>query len=319
MMVCFFKKHFRSFLLMFLFIFAANAVSAQINKADSTVQVVAYWSKGEKQIYDLEKIKYKIKGTDTTKTNVINCRVAVTVLDSTANSYTIEWKYLYCKSSENNELYQKLNDLSKDVKFIYKISELGDFAELLNWEEISAFYREVFKKISKDISTEKPEVKQLIKNLENSFCSREYIESAAIKDIQQFHFFHGIKVKLGEEITNKIPIPFPLTGSEIETDLTLFLDEIIEEDDNYIIRCRQIFDSEALKKVMGDYIDSLTKSMGAKKDFEFSKDMKVSGDIYTSALIHDSGWLVYGIHTTTMDFESSVTIEENTIEIVANE
>ncbi len=319
MMVCFFKKRFRSFLLMFLFFFAANAVSAQINKADSTVQVIAYWSKGEKQIFDLEKTKYKVKGTDTTKTSVINCRVAVTVLDSTANSYTIEWKYLYCKSSENNELYQKLNDLSKDIKFIYKISELGEFVELINWEEISAFYRKVFKKIFNDIPSDKPEIEQLLKNLEAKFCSREYIESAAIKDIQQFHFFHGIKVKLGEEITNKIPIPFPLTGSEIPTDLTLFLDEIIEEEDNYIIRCRQIFDSEALKKVMGDYIDSLTKSMGAKKDFEFSKDTKVSGDIYTSALIHDSGWLVYGIHTTTMDMESSKTIEENTIEIVTNE
>ncbi len=318
-MVCGFKKHFRSFLLLFLFFFAANVVSAQINKADSTVQVIAYWSKGEKQIYDLEKTKYKIKGTDTTKTNVINCRVAVTVLDSTANSYTIEWKYLYCKSSENNELYQKLNDLSKDVKFIYKISELGDFAELLNWEEISAFYREVFKKISKEISAEKPELEQLIKNLENSFCSREYIESAAIKDIQQFHFFHGIKVKLGEEITNKIPIPFPLTGAEIDTDLTLFLDEIIEEEDNYIIRCRQIFDNEALKKVMSEYAASLTKSMGTKKDFEFSKDMKLSGDVNTSALIHDSGWLVYGFNITTISVDDVKTVEGNTIEIVANE
>lgn len=65
-------------------------VKSQINPADSTVQVVAYWNKNETQTFELRHTKSKIKGNDTIITSNISYKADVTVLDSTATSYTIQ-------------------------------------------------------------------------------------------------------------------------------------------------------------------------------------------------------------------------------------
>ena len=58
---------------------------AQINMEDSTVQVVSYWDKGEKQNYAISLEKIKLKDGDTTAKELITYEVEVSVIDSSKN------------------------------------------------------------------------------------------------------------------------------------------------------------------------------------------------------------------------------------------
>ena len=93
----------KAFTIFFVLILAIN-LQAQINMNDSTAQVVAYWNLHEKQVYQVTHEKYKIKGTDTTYTDYWKYIVDITIKDSAANSYTIDWFYHDYEIEEENEL-----------------------------------------------------------------------------------------------------------------------------------------------------------------------------------------------------------------------
>jgi len=65
----------------------------QISVKDSTVQVVGYWLKLEKQSYNISYEKLKIKNKDTISRELMKYEVDLKVIDSTQNSYTTEWHY----------------------------------------------------------------------------------------------------------------------------------------------------------------------------------------------------------------------------------
>ena len=75
-----------------IFLISSNLFS-QISIKDSTVQVIGYWSKYDKQSYDVTYEKYKVKNKDTISRELMKYEVDVKIIDSTANSYTIEWFY----------------------------------------------------------------------------------------------------------------------------------------------------------------------------------------------------------------------------------
>jgi hypothetical protein len=89
---------------------------AQINLIDSTVQVINYWSKGEKQSYSVSSYKYKIKDSDTISTESVIYDIDVKVKGASKNSYTIEWVYRHVKMEGQNPAVSNLFNLNKDMK-----------------------------------------------------------------------------------------------------------------------------------------------------------------------------------------------------------
>ena len=69
-------------------------IIAQINKPDSSVQVVSYWNKHDKQRYTITEESYQVKNVaDTTKRQLFTYDVDIEVMDSTADSYSIKWLF----------------------------------------------------------------------------------------------------------------------------------------------------------------------------------------------------------------------------------
>ena len=66
---------------------------AQIDSKDSTVQVVAYWELGEEYIYEVNYDTYQVENGDTSSLHLITYEVVVSVKDSTAENYLVEWQY----------------------------------------------------------------------------------------------------------------------------------------------------------------------------------------------------------------------------------
>jgi hypothetical protein len=92
----------------------------QINIADSTVQVIGYWDKNEKQSYEISFEKYKLKEGDTTSRELVRYNVDITVIDSTSASYTVEWFYRNYRIETENSIAKKLMSLSENMKVIIK-------------------------------------------------------------------------------------------------------------------------------------------------------------------------------------------------------
>ena len=289
-------------------------LQAQINMADSTVQVVCYWDKGEKQNYSISLEKIKLKNGDTTSKEMTTYDIEVSVIGATKNSYTVQWEYKNFKSNNEEDLITKeLSTLSKGMKVIYKTDELGNFIEVVNWKELRDFNQKTIAAIGKKYSN-LPELGKILKQMENSFSSKEAIESISIKDIQQFHSFHGGKYKLKEEISDKIKVPNLLTNVPFDADFSLYLDEINETDNNFILRSSQAVDSEQLTEATFQYLSNMAKNMNitAPKRSDFKG---LSNEIEVGSRIHGTGWIVYSIQTTTVNSDNQTNIEERIIEV----
>ena len=286
---------------------------AQINMADSSVQVISYWDKGEKQNYAITLEKIKIKGGDTTSKELISYDVEVSVTGATKNSYTVQWDYKNFKTNDKNEFTQELSKINKNMQVIYKTDEMGGFIEVVNWKEIKAYNQKAVAVLKKKFGTA-PEIEKMLKQIENSFSSKEAIEAASIKDIQQFHSFHGGKYKLHEEISDKIKVPNVLTNIPFDADYSLYLDEINETDNNYILRSSQVVDSTQLMDATFQFLGNLAKSMNIKAPTK--EDIKgLSNEIQLASRIHGSGWVVYSVQTTTVNSDNQSNIEERIIEV----
>lgn len=100
-------------LLIGLTMLCSTTALGQINMADSTVQVIGYWDNKEKQTYSVTYDKYQLKAADTLSKEQINYEVEVTIIDSTAKSYTIEWFYKDFKINSDNQFTKKLASISQ--------------------------------------------------------------------------------------------------------------------------------------------------------------------------------------------------------------
>jgi hypothetical protein len=285
----------------------------QINMADSTAQVISYWEKGEKQNYSMTAEKIKIKGSDTTIREMTTYNVEITVLNNYEKTYTIEWLYKDIKSNSQNPIVQKLMNINKDMKVVFKTDEFGSFIEVVNWKEIKAYIQKEVSTLRKDFK-EIQEMDNVIKQIEATYSTKEAIESASIKDIQQFHTFHGAKYKLGEVIKGQIKVP-NLYGTEpFDSEFSLSLDEINEADNNFIIRSTQQVNIEQLTNATFDYLTKTAKTMNIEPPKR--EELKaLKNETLTATRMHGTGWVVYSVQTTTITSDNVTNIEERTIEI----
>lgn len=295
------------------FLLSALTTFGQINMTDSTAQVITYWEKGEKQNYTVKSEKIQINGADTTSREITTYNVEITVLNTSEKSYTVEWFYKDIKTNSQNPTVQKLMNITKDMKVVFKTDELGTFVEVVNWKEIKDFIQKATSTLRKDFQ-EIPEMDKVLKQIEGIYTTKEAIESVSIKDIQQFHTFHGAKYKLGEVLEGKLQVPNIFGTEPFDADFTVYLDEINEKENNFIMRATQIVNKEQLTNATFNYLTSLAKNM--KVDPPKREDLKDLGnETLTASRIHETGWLIYSIQTTTITSDNITNIEERIIEI----
>jgi hypothetical protein len=300
-------------LLTIILLLAKLIAFAQIDMADSTVQVITYWDKGDKQTYTVKTEKVKIKGEDTTSRELTSYEVEITVLNSDETSYTVEWLYKNIHSDNQNPTIQKIMNITKDMKVIFKTNELGVFVEVINWEEVRDYIRKAVGTLGKDFK-DIPEMDKILKQIEATYSTKEAIESASIKDIHQFHTFHGAKYKLGEVLQGQLKVPNLLGKEPFDSEITVYLDEINQEKKNFIMRATQEINKEQLINATLSYMEAMAKNMKVEPPKrEDIKDLK--NETLTASRIHVSGWVIYSVQTTTVTSDDVQSIEERIIEI----
>jgi hypothetical protein len=293
-----------------------SPVFGQINMKDSTVQVIGFWDKNEKQTYKLSQCKYKIVNNDTISRDTASSEVYITVIDSTTNSYTIEWLYKNIKTNDKLPVMRKLAALAENIRVVVKTSELGEFQGIMNWEEVAGQVKSILNQIKPEL-TNIPGGDKVLDQIASIYSTKEAIENSAYKEIPLFYAFHGGRYKLQEEMHGKVKLPNILGGEQFDGDMTVWLDEIMPGDDeNYsILRAIQTTDKEQLTTAVTKFIADLGKNMGTDiplKEEDF-KDLKNNVEIGMS--IHNGGWPIYGMQTTEVSMQGTTAISVLSFEI----
>jgi hypothetical protein len=204
-------------------------------------------------------------------------------------------------------------NINNDMKVVFKTDEFGAFIEVVNWKEIKAYIQKEVSTLLKDFK-EIQEMDNVIKQIEATYSTKKAIESASIKDIQQFHSFHGAKYKLGEVIKGQIKVPNLYGAKPFDSEFSLSLDEINETDNNFIIRSTQQVNIEQLTNATFDYLTKTAKTMNIEPPKR--EELKaLKNETLTATRMHGTGWVVYSVQTTTITSDNVTNIEERTIEI----
>lgn len=287
-------------LLLLFALFVSIGIKAQINAADSTVQAITYWGLNESYTYEILQSKEKKEEGENSEKDPIRSIVQISIIDSTATSYVIEWRYLK-HEIPNIDFVPELRDLLNKKKYVYRTNEMGEFEELLNWEEVRDNLLATTKESLKVAHSSKAEsereslISEVITAWE-ALMTKEYVEQNVVEAVNVFHCFYGVSYKIGEEIESDIEVPIPIDGlPDMTAHVRLWLDEIDVENDIYNICLKQEVDQEEVKKLMLQFIDVLSQRLNkdgsiGKEEFEkmFTEDLQYSNIIYS--IIDNSGW-----------------------------
>jgi len=300
-----------------LSIFSALVVfsaSAQINPPDSSVQVIGYWSKQDKQTYRISDSKFKVQGEDTTSVETIRYEVDITVLDSTENSYIVEWHYKNFDVAGSNNFTKSIASIFKDIKVVIKTTEMGAFQEVVNWKEVQGEMKKAFGVIRKQFKTS-PNIETLLANVEAQMSSKESIESAAIEDVLQFYTFHGGKYVLNSDVEEQL-VSNGIPEVPVNVLMTVRLAEINVEEDNAVLRYWKEFDPKQMTDASYEMMRKLVKSSGEKLPLR-SEMPEIRYEENVGCRIHGStGWVIYSVLTKQTATGDAASVEQREIEIL---
>jgi hypothetical protein len=303
----------RKYLLSVLLLYGLTNVLGQIDIATSSAEISGFWNKGDSRVYTISNEKYTVTDDDTSSYEFINYKVDIKIVDSSPDSYTIEWSYRNYLMITDNPLLKKLAYLLEGRKVIIKTDKKGSFIEVVNWND----FKELVSKTTSMLKTDFPDLeekKEIIKLVKGAYGSKEAIEKAAIKEIKQFYIFHGGKYKLDEQIVGQTTVPNYSGNNPFDAKYTLSLDEIDLMGFNSVIRLKQEVDSKQLTDVLYARLSNVCDKSGAtmplRQDFP-----PVTGTIRYASRIHNEGWVVSSIRTEETFWKNQFSFSRRTIAI----
>lgn len=291
---------------------------AQINLADSTVSVYSYWDLNAKETYEAVIDKYTVNLTDTanpdtTSREQMKYKIDIEVIDSTAKTYTINWR---CYDFESNALVDnvsKLMAVTKNMTITYKTSELGVFSEVVNWKEIRELISDGTDLLKAQVNDDA--MNKAINDYKQIYGSKENIEAGAIHDIQLYHYFHGGTYKIADEYN--IPQKFVnmFGGEPFDGSTNVWIDTVDTTHYYSTFRAYTAIDELQLTSATYEYIKSLAKRMNSPVP-SISDMPNIRNETYVYTQIHDSGWILYTFRRKETNYNNEIKVEELSLELL---
>lgn len=296
----------------FLLVLTSTIAKGQMNFQDSSVQVISYWNLGDQYEYAVSFQKLKYTNQDTSLNETMTYDVDVSVIDSTKNSYTVRWAYKNFKTDAENPFVQKLVTASEDIAVAIKLDELGVIQSVENWEEVRDYMANAIDTLATEFP-QIPEVEKMLEQVKAMYSSKAAIEAAAIKDVHQFHSFHGGKFFLSKKVIGQLKTPniyYP--DQPFDTEVSVMLEDLDQAGSQYRIRSFNEVNSEQLTATTFKYLSELFKdseqAMPKREDFN-----NLTNVIETVARIHNTGWLLESISWKEVVMDGATNMEIRTI------
>jgi len=278
------------YLLFIAFIYIPFMGMSQINLQDSSAQAISYWDLGEQYEYTITLQNLRYKGQDTVQNETISYEVDITVIDSTANTYTVRWDYKNFSTNTPNPIMRKLLEISNEISVEIQTDEMGAIKGVVNWEEVKKHMEVAIDSLKKEVGI--PAFDQIFNQTKQLYATKQSIEAGSIQDAQQFHNFHGGLYPMNEVLSGTIQTPNLYDNARpFDSYISVSLEEIDVENSYFIIRSLQEVDSTQLTDATYLYLKKMASNFG--KEFPERKDFQtLNNTIETVSSIHDTGWVI---------------------------
>jgi hypothetical protein len=307
---------------------------------DSTVQVCAYWQKGDKIAYDC---KYTTVRTDKDSTQTTIRSASETrifeVLEATESSYILQTSYkdVFDSNLSLNAGAEATNRIAEATVLQTRTNELGMVQELVNLDEMVEMMRKNIPTIV-DATLAKYDKKELkksglnrndmIKGFTEVFCRPETVVTTCLNDVVPLLTYHGARLALNEEYTVKqqFQSPFPNTKGTMETDMKFWVDTEMTDSVAVVIRSYAFVDNDQMMPFVREFMINSYEatSPGSPDTGDLAKlidktiaesHMTASMEEFTVVEIHlASGWPTQWFSTRNVIVETDEGQTVNTVE-----
>lgn len=305
--------------ILLFFSLLCTGIQAQIMLKDSTVQVIGYWELGDKYEYDYINLEYDIIDGDTLPDKKTTARYSLEVVDSTANSYTLELReissnYQFKDTLSQQIMYKVIDNLKKTPNIRILTNEYGRFQNIANWDEIQNAIKPHFYNLQEEIKSlfsqhmikdqiegsKRDSINQMINNMVQYILqvySNKELYLKGIEYITDMYAFHGNIYDINKHhyTDNKVKLPFE-GAQPIDTQTDFFIYDYNTESSEVDFTINQYFDTDQLleeskrflSKIYG--LGELPPAMPDKQPYLFMES-------YTNYGIHtNAGWMLWMYH-----------------------
>lgn len=210
-------------------------------------------------MYDFKVSKIKKEYSNTIeKENKVNEYLATfEVLDSTATSYTIKWKY-QLNLAQSYDLSGDMKESLSKYEFsevIYTTSETGAFVEIINWKDVrdlmNNVFDDIFDKAAKRLTPEiKTQMETMFSSVRQSYSTKDGIEQIVFKELQYFHYLMGLEYSVSEPLLFDDALPNMFGGDPIKGKAKLYVSEIKPEDNFVVMKHEMKLDEKDTKNLL---------------------------------------------------------------------
>jgi len=274
---------------------------------DTTVQICAYWSKGDKIAYECshKQLKTDKTGEEVVTSSSKETRI-VEVLDESEKSYVLQLGYKDVLSMDaevdfSNELLNKFSDV---LKIRFRTDEFGSIEEILDMENTIALLKAQSAVLVEDMYSKNEQIQKVLTKEQllasvMSICTENYLVKLCLDDISPLLTYHGGKYEIGSEYN--VEQTFNIGNRAFSGDMTFWVDP--EESDSayavirsyLMVDTKEIMDASfemMLGALKASYPDADAEKLKAELDKEIAdKHMSCKFEQFSTTYIHvNSGW-----------------------------
>ena len=288
---------------------------------DSTVQVIAYWSLGDKYNYQVEEEKGFISGTDTTIVEKSAEILTLEVVDETDSTYTLKVSYDDFQHSDYarmaaNEAIEKVYgktwfNVVTDMNGSFLSIEVPDYFSQAGSTAIS----EAVNTIAAEKGLSKEE-RQMAEAVMNAMIKPEAFTAVAIGEIAPLLFFHGARFDLAGEYEYEEDMTSVFGDrASIKAYSSLWVDEDYTDEESVVMRIYREADEDAMRSYIVDLLGTVIQASVPEEDMqdveEFYDQSSITVEDYIIEEIHlGSGWPLYYRQTRYIDMQVQENLSE---------
>ena len=269
--------------LIVLCLLSGTLLNAQNVITDSSTTIIGYWDKGDVFNFNLSQKKESLKNNKIVSTERSGSKVRLTVAEAGTDFYILNWQYISIVPDETQAIDSFMLTLLKtteSIDFKYKTSELGEFIELINWEEV----RNAGLKILDDLTEEEKKDKNflsILAEIKKVFSTKESIEQLIARDVQLLHNVFGGEYILNKKIIAPAELPNFLGGNPFPAVLTLEMTKLNPVNKSCHINFNQVLNEEKVTEELNAWAEKAGKPKDSKiptikisDDYNFEVDLK---------------------------------------------
>jgi hypothetical protein len=234
------------------------------SQIDTTkIAFVSYWSIGDSYNFKISKIKKQWKEGKLTKDQKQDYIANFKVIDSTENSYIINWSY------ENDlgntyKIPEKLLDRFSKYKITeikYKTSEVGYLIEILNWKEVgdtmNSMIVDIIEVLGDKDEMKKDALKTAMQPFKQIYSSKQGVEQLVLKELQYFHFPMGLEYDITEPLLYDDELTNMLGGRPIKAKAKLYFENVDFEESFCVIKQELSLDPKDTKDLLKQFFKQM--------------------------------------------------------------